>query len=196
MTDVVAAKTLSTKGAVREKVTIPIPEGLTASYEGITLTINGPAGQAARKIAAHGIAVALEDNKVVLQTSRSTKKTGKLINTLKAHIANMVKGCTEGHIYKLKAVYTHFPLSASVSGKEFIIKNLFGEKVPRKLHVPHGVQITVSPAGTEISVQGADKEMVAQIAASIEQLTRRSAFDRRVFMDGIYITSKDGKEIK
>ena len=47
----------------------------------------------------------------------------------------------------------------------------------------------------EIVVEGINKELTSQTAASIEQMTRRPGFDKRIFQDGIYITEKDGKKI-
>ena len=50
--------------------------------------------------------------------------------------------------------------------------------------------------GANVIMESASKESVGQAAASVEQLTKRSNYDTRVFADGIYITVKDGKEIK
>ena len=49
--------------------------------------------------------------------------------------------------------------------------------------------------GQEIIVEGIDKEATGQTAANIEQATRITKWDRRVFQDGIYIVEKAGKPI-
>ena len=74
------------------------------------------------------------------------------------------------------------------------IKNFLGEKVPRSLKLKHGVTVNVD--GSQIVVEGVDRELAGQVAADIEQATRRPGFDTRVFQDGIYIISKDGEEQK
>jgi large subunit ribosomal protein L6 len=121
------------------------------------------------------------------------KKSKKTANSFKAHIKNMVKGANEGHIYKLKICSGHFPMTVSLKGETLEIKNFIGEKVPRTLKVLEGTTVKVD--GTEIIVESINKEKAGHMAASIEQLTRRPGFDRRIFQDGIYIVEKDGKII-
>ena len=82
-------------------------------------------------------------------------------------------------------------MNVSVSESEFKIKNFLGEKVPRIVKLRYGVSVKID--GNIISVEGADKEKVGQVAADIEQKTRRPGFDKRIFQDGIYITDKAGK---
>ena len=77
---------------------------------------------------------------------------------------------------------------------KFVVKNFIGEKVPRTVSINEGVSVKIE--GTEIVVEGFDKEKTGQMAASIEQMTRRPGFDERIFQDGIYLIEKDGKVIK
>lgn len=116
------------------------------------------------------------------------------MRTFKAHINNMIKGVTEGFKYRLKVVYSHFPMTVKVQGDEVVIENFLGEKNPRRAKILPGV--TVKVKGSEIEVEGIDKEAVGQTAANIEQATRITKWDRRVFQDGIYIVEKAGKPIK
>jgi len=74
------------------------------------------------------------------------------------------------------------------------VKNYMGETVPRTLKIKPGVEVVIKEP--EITVTSPSKELSALTAAAIEQLTRRANFDRRVFQDGIYITHKDGVDIK
>jgi len=105
----------------------------------------------------------------------------------------MIKGVTEGIIYKLKICSSHFPMNVTVSTKEVSVKNFLGEKIPRIAKIIEGVTVKID--GTDLIVEGIDKEKVAQTAANIEQVCRITDKDRRKFMDGIFITSKDGKLI-
>ena len=54
----------------------------------------------------------------------------------------------------------------------------------------------VKVEGSEIIIESTNKELAGQAAADIEQLTRITNKDRRIFQDGIYITEKDGKKIE
>ncbi len=62
------------------------------------------------------------------------------------------------------------------------------------MKLKEGVSIKVE--GDMINVESIDKGLAGQTAADIEQLTRRTNYDTRIFQDGIYIINKDGKEIK
>ena len=104
----------------------------------------------------------------------------------------MARGVDSGFKYKLKAVYSHFPMTIKVQGNEMTITNLFGEKVPRVAPLPWSpaeVEVKVSNK-TDITVSGTDREKVGQTAANIERACRIKKRDRRVFQDGIYIVSK------
>ena len=52
--------------------------------------------------------------------------------------------------------------------------------------------------GNEITIEGVSKELVGQTASKIEEVCKknRRKFYRRIFQCGIFITSKDGKDIK
>lgn len=176
------------------KEEIILPEGVTASLTGSALTLKGPKGETSRNIRGQNVAVTVEGNKVSVLSANSSKKEKKIIGSLRAHIANMVKGTTEGHVYKLKVCFTHFPITVTVTGNQLFVKNLLGEKIPRKLTLPTGVSVKVE--GSDVTINSTDKDAAGKAAAGIEQITKRANFDTRVFGDGIYITVKDGKEIK
>ena len=170
---------------------IELPENVNASIDGRKLTVNGPKGSLERMFSYTRISMKIQDNKIVLEVKNGNKRDKTMLGTYRAHIKNMIKGVTNGFVYKLKIVSTHFPMSVSVSGNELIVKNFFGEKHPRRLKLYDDVKVTVK--GDEIIVEGIDKERVGQQAANIEQLTRIKDKDPRVFQDGIYIVQKDEK---
>ncbi|EEB73825.1 50S ribosomal protein L6 [Thermococcus sp. AM4] len=177
---------------IREEV--EIPEGVEVTVEGNTVKVKGPKGELERELKYPGVKIFTEDGKVVVYKEFPKKKDIAIARTFKAHIANMIKGVTEGFTYKLKVVYSHFPVTVKVQGDEVVIENFLGEKNPRRAKILPGV--TVKVRGQEITVEGIDKEKVGQTAANIEQATRITKWDRRVFQDGIYIVEKAGKPIK
>ena len=177
---------------VREEV--EIPEGVEVTVEKDVVKVKGPKGELKRELKYPGVKIFTEDGKVVIYKEFPRKKDIAIARTFKAHIANMIKGVTEGFTYKLKVVYSHFPVTVKVQGDEVVIENFLGEKNPRRAKILPGV--TVKVRGQEITVEGIDKEAVGQTAANIEQATRITKWDRRVFQDGIYIVEKAGKPIK
>ncbi|WP_457751119.1 50S ribosomal protein L6 [Thermococcus sp.] len=177
---------------VREEV--EIPEGVEVTVEKDVVKVKGPKGEVERELKYPGVQIFTEDGKVVVFKEFPRKRDIAIARTFKAHIANMIKGVTEGFTYKLKVVYSHFPMTVKVQGDEVVIENFLGEKNPRRAKILPGV--TVKVMGSEVIVEGIDKEKVGQTAANIEQATRITKWDRRVFQDGIYIVEKAGKPIK
>jgi large subunit ribosomal protein L6 len=85
-------------------------------------------------------------------------------------------------------------MNVSVSNDEIIIKNFLGEKVPRTLALKAGA--TVKVEGDTVVVESPSKEIAGQVSADIELLTRRIGYDGRIFQDGLWITSKGGKDVR
>ena len=175
--------------------TINIPENIEINLEGSNVIIKGPKGGVQKRLANSRISMTLEDKKVLLKPmeKKPSKKDKTMIGTFRAHILNMIRGVEEGYEYKLKICSGHFPMSVSVDGDKVVIKNFLGEKIPRKSSILAGAHVKVD--GDIILVSGIDKEAVSQTAARIEQATRITNRDRRVFQDGCYIISKAGKPI-
>lgn len=171
---------------------MPLTEGVSASIDGDTLSLNGPNGKTARTFTHTKVNVSLDGDNVVVQCELPRRKEKAICGTWKAHINNMMTGVTNGFEYRLKAVYSHFPMILSVNGSTFEIKNLFGEKVPRVADLkwsPTEVQVKVENK-SDVIVSGVDREKVGQTAAIIERSCKIRHRDRRIFQDGVYIVSK------
>lgn len=185
---------LKETGRAKRSEEIVLPAGVTATISGRLLALKGPKGETSKEIKAPSVSIAVENNRILLETGKDSKLEKKLLGSLRAHVVNMIAGVTEGHMYKLKICFTHFPITATVSGRKFIVKNFLGEKTPRQLELSEDVKVKVE--GADVTVESASRESAGQAAASIEQATRRANYDTRVFADGIYITMKDGKDVK
>ncbi len=173
------------------EVIIELGEGVKAQLENRELTVTGPKGEIKRKIIEPAINFNITSEHIKISTKKDSKSQKKALNTLTAHLNNLVKGVKEEYVYKLKICSGHFPMNVSVKGDVFEIKNFIGEKVPRTLKIMSGAQVNIQ--GEIIEVKSINKEVAGQVAASIEKLTRRPNFDKRIFQDGIYIIEKDGR---
>ncbi|MFT4312782.1 MAG: 50S ribosomal protein L6 [Candidatus Woesearchaeota archaeon] len=172
---------------------IPVLEGVTVTSDKGIVTATGEKGSVSKNLLHSKIGITIEDSHVVIRAKNATKREKMFINTFKAHIQNLMRGAKEGFTYELKICSGHFPMSASVKGTEFELKNFLGENTARKLKIKDGA--TVSVNGDVITVEAVNKELAGQVSADLEQLTRITDFDRRIFQDGIYIVKKAGKEL-
>ncbi|MFH0936330.1 MAG: 50S ribosomal protein L6 [Candidatus Woesearchaeota archaeon] len=85
-------------------------------------------------------------------------------------------------------------MNVSIKENNIIINNFLGEKIPRKAKILPNVKVDIQ--GDIIVLESNNKESAGQTAANIEQATRITNRDRRIFQDGIFITEKAGKSIK
>ena len=174
-----------------EKV-IRIPEHVQAHLDKSTLKIKGPKGEVNRQFRHPSVNLAITSGSISVSTESTSRKEKKIMNSFVAHIRNLLKGVVEGFQYDLKICSGHFPMTVAVDGNQVLIKNFLGEKIPRKAKIVHGTKVEIK--GNDIFVSGVNKEHVGETAANLEQSTRITNRDRRVFMDGLWITSKAGKK--
>ena len=180
------------KKGIKEEM--EIPNGIVITIVDGAIKIKGPKGEVIKKYLTPKIKIEVKDNKITLTGLKNKKEEKRRIGTIKANIKIIMVGCNEPYKYTLKICSGHFPMNVSVNKSEFIVKNFFGEKVPRTLKIKQGSTINIE--GDLIQVESIDKELCGQVSADIEKLTRRVAYDRRIFQDGIYIIKKGEKEVK
>ena len=174
---------------IKEEITIP--NGVEVALDNGTVTVKGEKGSLSRIFSHPKIDIKVKGGVVEIHCKNPRKKQKALTGTFVAHINNMIKGVTEGFEYKMKTVFSHFPIKTSVEGNEFVIQNFLGERAPRKAKILDGA--TVEAKGDDITIRGIDKEKVGQTTANIERATIVRNRDIRVFQDGIYRTSKGDK---
>jgi len=184
---------LYTNMALKLESKLKIPENIQVHLEQDIVTVTGPKGETQKQLKHPLITITLSQEFVHLATKGATRNNKKILNTFAAHIKNLLKGVAEGYQYELKICSGHFPMTVLVEGSQVIIKNFLGEKIPRKANIVPGVQVSIK--GNDIFVSGINKEHVSATASNLESSTRITNRDRRIFMDGLWITSKAGKII-
>jgi large subunit ribosomal protein L6 len=174
--------------AIETVTTVEIPDGVEGILDGRIIKIKGEKGELIKDFSHAPINIQLEGNKVTVQASWPRKKESALVGTVRSHIQNMIKGVTKGFTYKLKIVFSHFPITVKVKGNILTIENFTGERNPRKAKIMGDTKVTVK--GDDIIVQGINLEDVSQTAANIQTATKIRIKDPRVFLDGIYVYEK------
>jgi len=172
---------------------IEIPEGVEVKLDRNVFSVRGANGENKKMFNLTRLEFEIKDGKIKIGNKKASKKEKKMMNSIAAHIVNMIKGVQEKFEYKLKICSSHFPISVSVKGRDVEVKNFLGEKIPRKVKIPEGVEIEVN--GDIIIIKSSDKELAGQAAANFEMITKIRARDKRVFQDGIYITDKAGRKM-
>ena len=173
---------------------VKVPEGVTVTIEASGLVkVKGSKGELSRKFSGASMTIAKKDDQVIFSTPSKRKRDKAVIGAAHAHLKNLIHGVTDGVVYKMKIVYSHFPMNVKLQGNTLVIDNFLGEKYPRKAPVLKNVKVEIK--GQDVTLNGIDKELVSQTAANIEQITKIKGRDLRVFQDGIYITEKDGRKI-
>jgi len=172
---------------------IEIPEGVEVSVDGSKVTVKSGDKKNEREFDLLSIKLEKKGNEIILEEKKASKKEKRRMNTIASHIKNMIKGIKEKFEYKLKICFSHFPITVELKGNEAIIKNFLGERFPRRVKMPEGANIKIDKE--IITVDSYDKEIAGQAAANFEMVTRIVNRDRRIFQDGIFITSKCGEEI-
>ena len=170
-----------------EKVTIQIPEDFQAQYEDGIFTLSN--GKEVTKKMEHALVdIEINDGEAEFSTPSTKKDIKSILHTFKSHVKNMIQGLQDGHTYKMKGVYAHFPMTVKTENNQVVIDNFMGERNPRKVDIMDGVTVEVD--GEDLTLTGADKDSVAQTAARIEQICHKGNRDPRTFQDGVYVTSK------
>ena len=138
---------------------IEIPAGVEVTCNGTLVTVKGPKGTLSLAKPS-GVEIKLEDG--VLNLSPATPADDAITGTIRAILANMVKGVSEGFERKLDLVGVGY--RAAMQGNDLSLSLGFSHPVLFK--TPEGITIT-TPTQTEILVQGSDKQRVGEVAAKI-----------------------------
>ena len=167
---------------------VRIPDGVKAALEGTNLKVTGPKGQLSRSVRFPQVTVTCDGKELVITTESRRKEITAMVGTLEAHAKNMFRGVTDGFEYRMKVVYSHFPIQLKLQGSRLEIANFLGEKKARYARIEQGV--TAKVGSDEVTLTGIDRELVGNTAANIEHATHIRDRDPRVFQDGVYIVQR------
>jgi len=169
--------------------TIEVPENVNVKLDGKKINVKGAKGTLTRDFSFATVAIEGEGKNVRVSAKWPRKKEAALVGTIFSHINNMITGVTKGYSYKLKIVFSHFPITVKVQDKSVMIENFTGERRARKVKIIGDVKVKVG--AEDITVEGVNLEDVSQTAANIEQSTRVRRKDPRVFLDGLYVYERN-----
>jgi len=167
---------------------IAIPKGVEVRMENSRIYVKGGKGEVSKNFKHPNVKIKIENESIAIVSDLERKKNKAIMGTWKVLLKNMFLGVQRGWKSELKLVYSHFPVKLKMEDGKLVIENFLGERKPRIAPVPDDVKIEVDK--NTIFVTGIDKEMVGQVSARIEEVTKVKGYDRRVFQDGCFITRK------
>jgi large subunit ribosomal protein L6 len=169
---------------------VEAPASVKIAKEGNTISVKGKLGMVKKDFTKLPATITVNGNKITIKPYGKRKQDLAVTNTARSILQSMIKGVEKGFTYKVKIIFAHFPISVKVKGKEVQVENFFGERSPRVSKII-GDTTKVSVVGEDVVVQGPSLEDVSQTAANIELSTRIKDKDQRVFLDGLYVYSRE-----
>jgi large subunit ribosomal protein L6 len=140
---------------------VSLPQGVTATVSGDTVTVKGSKGTISLPVRA-GLKVVQEAQSVRVEPAERSREALMHAGSLRSHLANIVLGVSKGYERRLELVGVGY--RAQAQGRSLNLT--LGFSHPVVYAAPEGITIE-TPSQTEIVVKGADKQRVGQVAAEI-----------------------------
>ena len=172
------------------KYPVKVPSGVTVVVNENSVKASGKLGELSYSFDNSHVAVKLENNEVVVSPLSESKTARTLWGTTRANIKVIVDGVNEGFTKNLELVGVGY--KARMDGKNLVLSLGFSHDV--NFATPEGIKITCT-SPTQISVHGADKQLVGQVAAEIRKYRKPEPYKGKgVKYEGEYIRRKEGKK--
>ena len=167
---------------------IPLPTGVTATVDGLTVVIKGPKGTLTRTVH-RDMRVAQEDGQLVVSRPSDGREHRSLHGLTRSLLANMVEGVTHGFWKQLELHGVGYKAEAQAKGVKLVV----GLSHPVQFPAPQGVQISVEN-NTLVKIEGIDKELVGQVAAEIRKVRPPEPYKGKgIRYQGEHVRRKAGK---
>ena len=173
------------------KMPITVPAGVEVTLTGNHLSVTGSRGTLERQLPP-AMLISFEEQTIVVARPSETTTHRALHGLTRTLIANMVAGVSTGFTRHLDLVGVGY--RAQKQGSDLVLS--LGYSHPIRYTPPEGVTIEV-PAPTQISVNGANKEVVGQVAAKIRSFRKPEPYKGKgVLYRGEKLRRKAGKSGK
>ena len=167
---------------------IPLPKGVTVKIEGNTVAVQGPKGKMDTQVPA-GIRVEQQDGHLV--ALRENDSQAALHGLARALVNNAVEGVTKGWTRELEIVGIGY--RAELKAKTTVVFSL-GYSHPIEYPLPVGIEVTIDPKQTKLTVTGIDRQRVGQVAAEMRSLRPPDPYKNKgVRYSGERLKKKVGK---
>ncbi len=142
---------------------IEIPDKVSVQVSDGMLEVDGPNGSLQRDIPS-SVSVSVAEDQVEVEPATNSKQDRAMWGTFASHIKNMVAGVVEN--FKKELTFSGIGYRANVKGDTLALEMGYSHEV--ELDIPDGVEVTTED--DSITVQGSNKEVVGQFAATIRSV--------------------------
>lgn len=146
------------------KKPVPVTKGVTVTIDGNTVKVKGPRGELSRTLPAD-MKVALANDEVTVTRPSDESRHKALHGLSRTLVANMVEGVSKGFQKQLDIVGVGYKAETRPYGLQLAL----GFSHPIEYRAPAGIKLT-APTPTSIIIDGANKEIVGQVAAELRSL--------------------------
>lgn len=167
---------------------IPIPDSVQVEIGSGEVKVKGPKGELTTPVPG-GVRFELSDGELVARREDDQKRTRSLHGLARSLVANAVEGVTEGFAIDLEIRGIGY--RAAAQGKTLTMQ--LGFSHPVEFPVPEGLTIT-TPEQTQIRIEGADKQLVGEVAAQVRRIRPPDAYKGKgIRYAGEVVHTKVGK---
>jgi large subunit ribosomal protein L6 len=142
---------------------LPLPKGVSLAQKQGSVSVKGPKGELS-KLVPVGITVKAEGDKVTVLRADDSRENRAKHGLVRAHLANMVKGVTDGWTRELEINGVGY--RAEVAGDTLTMALGYSHPVVFKL--PKGVSAKVDK--NRVALSSADRDLLGQTAAKVREL--------------------------
>jgi large subunit ribosomal protein L6 len=146
------------------KKPIPLPKGVSFTAEGHTVTVKGPKGTVTNYLP-DGVKLAPQDGHIIVTREEESRRA--VHGLVRALVNNAVVGVTTGWTREMEIVGIGY--RAELKGKGTVVFTL-GYSHPIEYPLPSGIEVTIDPKLTRLTIAGIDRQKVGQVAAEMRSL--------------------------
>jgi large subunit ribosomal protein L6 len=143
---------------------VTLPKGVALDLQGSTVAVKGPRGELRRTLHPE-MKLTLADGTLTVERPSEDKRHKALHGLTRTLVQNMVEGVSKGFTKTLEIQGVGYKAEAKPYGVNLIV----GYSHPVKYEAPKGIKISVEN-NTVVKVEGADKEVVGQVAAELRSV--------------------------
>jgi large subunit ribosomal protein L6 len=168
---------------------VEVPSGVEVAVKGSIVSAKGKMGTL-EYVATKDVQLTLEDGKIVVKPLNNSKRARSMWGTARSRVQSIVTGVAEG--FKKDLAINGVGYRAAVQGSDLVLQLGYSHDVIYP--IPAGIEIKCEKP-TAITISGADKQKVGQVAAEIRGFRKPEPYKGKgIKYDGEIIRRKEGKK--